>query len=110
VRDWLTPPAAAIAALALGLCSVTGASTIGMAAQSLVGTTFSEGQYTAIVVATGLCIMLIAAGGLLCSRHALAGVESLASWADALARASVVVCGLGALLGLITVLGGLLVA
>ena len=103
----LTPKASAITAFTLAVMSMLGQGSWTTAVQSFYGTSFAPSSYGSIVVAIGLVLLAMALGALWLARSVILRANRDTSWEDHLARAAVVVGGLGAVLALVTVVGGL---
>ncbi|MGZ4427993.1 MAG: hypothetical protein ACXVXC_05280 [Nocardioidaceae bacterium] len=104
----LTPKASAITAFTLAVMSLLGQGSWTMAVQSFYGTSFAPRSYGSIVVAIALVQLAVALGALWLARSVTLRANRDTSWEDHLARAAVVVGGLGAVLALVTVVGRLI--
>jgi hypothetical protein len=102
----LTPPAAATTAFALAVFSMLGQGTWTTAVQSFFGTSFGPNDYSIILAATGVATGALALGALWLGRRVVTDGRAVASWEGHLARAAILVAALGAVLSILTIIGG----
>lgn len=102
----LTPASAAIAGFTFAVFSVLGQGAWGTALSTLVwGRSYALGSGIHVLTAWGVGNLIMAAVAVSLGRRTIAAEPD--GWASHLARAAVIVAGLGATLAVITIIGGL---
>lgn len=102
----LTPKTSAIAGFALAVFSMLGQGSWTIAVQSFFGTNFGPGDYGSVLITGGIASLALAAGGLLLARRVLLEPHAGSPWEHHLAGAAVIIAGLGAVFGVLTIIGG----
>ncbi len=105
----LTPPAAAIAGFTFAVFSVLGQGAWGTALSTLVwNNSYAMGSGVHVLASWGFGNLVMAGIAVALGRRSIAAEPE--GWASHLARAAVIVAGLGAVLAVITIIGGLIQA
>jgi hypothetical protein len=105
----LTAEAAAITAFTFAVLSLLGGSTTATLMQAILGLTFEPVDYRWISLAPPVVLLLFALGAMLLGGRVIRGGRDEApTWAGQLARAAVVVAGVGAGLWVVAIVAGLL--
>jgi hypothetical protein len=102
----LTPRATAIAGFAFAVFSMLGQGSWSITLTALFwGNHYAVGSVTDVMTAWGVgCLVMAGIGALLASRTLRAGTDG---WEGHLARAAVIVAAVGAVLGVLTIIGSL---
>lgn len=103
----LTPKASAITGFTLAVFSMMGQGSWTIAVQSFFGTNFGPQDYATTVLVVGVVSLALATGALLLARQVLLQHLGGPPWEDHLARAAVVIAGLGAVFAVVTIVGGI---
>jgi hypothetical protein len=108
VAALLTPESTAITAATLAYLSVFDAGGVASAIQATFGWSFGfDDSYASNIAAAGLFMILAAVGATVLGLRVVRLAPAQQRWAGHLARASILVAALGAVLGVITVVGAL---
>lgn len=102
----LTPASSAIAGLVLAVLSLGGNGIWNLAVSAFVGSSF--GDMTPVLVMNGGTSLVVALGALWLGRRGMAFPPAGVMWAPHVARAAVLLAGLGVVLSALTVAGALL--
>ena len=102
----LTPASSAIAGLVLAVLSLGGNGIWNLAVSAFVGSSF--GDMTPVLVMSGGTSLAVALGALWLGRRGMSLPAAGVTWAPHVARAAVLLAGLGVVLSALTVAGALL--
>lgn len=102
----LTPASSAIAGLVLAVLSLGGNGIWNLAASAFVGSSF--GSMAPVLVMSGGTSLAVALGALWLGRRGMAFPSAGVTWAPHVARAAVLLAGLGVVLSALTIAGALL--
>lgn len=105
----LTSKSAAIAGFTFAVFSMLGQGTWSYALQAVFwGASFPQRDVLQVIVGWAIASLMLAAAGLVLARRALRFPLSDEAWEGHLARAAVIVAGVGVLVSLVGIIGGLL--
>jgi hypothetical protein len=98
----------ALIGIVLAVLSLQGQGSWTLAVQSIFGLRFGPDQLGLVMTLSGLVTLGLSVTGFVLGRRAMAVPTSAASWEQYVGRAAVVLGALGAVIAVVTVVGGLL--
>ena len=105
----LTPQATSVVAIVLACFSLMGQGTWTTAVQVFFGTVFRESQYADVLTWNAVASLVVSLGGVYFARLTVTARRGVIAWDIHLARAAMVIAGIGAVFAAATLVGSLVV-
>jgi hypothetical protein len=105
---YLTPESCAISAFALAVLTLDGQGVFALTAQALFRGTFAESRIGVVLASTFVATLLLVAGAVWLAGRTLREPVAAGTWAGHLARAAVVLAGVGGVIAVVGLLVSLL--